>query len=79
VVVVKVPAATNCSGTPPISYGTGSPFTFMASLATSGGYQFNVKTTSLAAGKTYQLLFRVTVEDFGSYHVDAPVTFTLTK
>jgi hypothetical protein len=78
VVVVKV-TTTDCSGTPLISYGTGSPFTFMASLDAGSGYQFNVKTTTLTTGKTYQLLFQVAGEDSGSYHVDAPATFTLTK
>jgi hypothetical protein len=45
---VVAKGTTDCTGTPPISYGTGSPFTFMASLDTGGGYQFNVKTTSTA-------------------------------
>jgi|SRR6185437_3397709 len=35
---VVVQGASDCSH-PVISYGTGSPFTFMASLATGGGYQ----------------------------------------
>jgi hypothetical protein len=64
---------------PHISYGTGSPFTFIASLDTGGGYQFNVKMTGLAIGKTYQLLCRVVGEDSGSYHADAKATFALTK
>ena len=77
-VVVKG-AATDCSGTPAISYGAGSPFTYLASLAPGGGYQFNVKTTGLSSGKTYQLLFHAGNEDAGSFHADAQATFTLTK
>jgi hypothetical protein len=77
--VVVTGAATTCSGTPPISYGAGTPFTYLASLAPGGGYQFNVKTTGLSSGPTYQLLFRAGGEDAGSFHADAKATFTLTK
>jgi len=76
---VVVKGATDCSGTPAISYGTDSPFSFMATLDTGAGYQFNVKSTGLAAGTTDQLLFRAAGEDSSSYHADANATFNLTK
>jgi hypothetical protein len=76
---VVVQGAKDCSGSAPMSFGGGSPFTFMASLDNGGGYQFNAKTTSLTIGKTYQLLFRVAGEDSTSFHADAGATFTLTK
>jgi hypothetical protein len=76
---VVVQGAKDCSGTPAISYGSGSPFTFMSSLDTGAGYQLNVKTAGLTAGMTYQLLFRAAGEDSGSYHADANAAFTLTK
>lgn len=75
---VALAGATSCAGAP-ISYGNGSPLTYVASLAPGGGYQFTVKTKGLAANTTYQLLFRAVGEDAGSYHVDAGATFTLTK
>ena len=76
---VVVTGATTCQNAV-ITYANPNQFfTFMSGLDTSGGYQFNVKTTTLTAGKTYQLLFRVTGEDTNSYHVDANATFTLTK
>jgi hypothetical protein len=76
---VVVKGTTDCAGTPPISYGAGSPFTYLASLAPGGGYQFNVKTTGLSSGQTYQLLFRAGSEDAGSVHADAGATLILTK
>jgi hypothetical protein len=74
---VVVKGATDCSGSPAIAYSPPQAFTFMPSLDTGGGYQFNVKTTGHKSGMTYQLLFRVTGEDAGSYHVDAGASFTL--
>jgi hypothetical protein len=74
---VVVKGATDCSGSPAIAYSPPQAFTFMPSLDTGGGYQFNVKTTGLKSGTTYQLLFRVTGEDGTSFHVDADATFTL--
>jgi len=76
---VVVQGAKDCSGTPAITYGTGSPFSFVATLDSGGGYQFNFKTTGLAAGPAYQLLFRAAGEDANSYHTDANAVFTLTK
>lgn len=48
------------------------------------GYQFDVKTTGLAIGQTYQLLFRAAPpqyleEALGIFHADANATFTITK
>ena len=77
---VVVQGAQDCSGTPPISYGSGSPFTYSTNLAPGGGYQFTVKSTGLSTGKTYQMLFRVQGEPNSVYHVGPPAaTFTLTK
>jgi hypothetical protein len=82
--VVATPAsATNpCAAAPAGFNWTSGParsFTYLATLDTGGGYQFNLKTTGLSSGVTYQLLFRVAGEDLGSDHVDAGATFTLTK
>ena len=57
--------------------GPAQPFTYLSTLATGGGYQYNVKTTGLKTGTTYQLLFRVAGEDATSFHLDAGATFTL--
>jgi hypothetical protein len=76
---VVVKGATDCSGSPPISFGSGTLFSLVPELAPGGGYQFNVKTIGLKSGTTYQLLFRVAGEDASSYHVDAGANFTLTK
>jgi hypothetical protein len=76
---VVLQGATTCSGAPIIYANPNQFFTFMSGLDTGGGYQFNVKTTTLTTGKTYQLLFRVAGEDSSSYHADANATFTLTK
>ena len=51
----------------------------MAGLAPGGGYQFNVKTTGLSSGTTYQVLFRAGNEDAGSFHAEAQATFTVTR
>jgi hypothetical protein len=80
--VVAAPAsgANPCAPAPAgFNWTTGSvqSFSYLSTLATGGGYQYNVKTTGLKSGTTYQLLFRVAGEDAGSYHVDGGATFTL--
>ena len=72
-----VPAGTaTCAGAV-ISYVPPQPFTFMSSLATGGGYQFNVKTLKTLSAGTYQLLFRVSGEPSTSFHAGAAATFTI--
>ncbi|HEX8917392.1 MAG TPA: hypothetical protein VF898_02725, partial [Chloroflexota bacterium] len=71
--------STSCSSAPTGFTYSNQFFTFLASLDNGGGYQFNVKSTGLTIGHTYQLLFDVAGESASTTHSDALATFTLTK
>jgi hypothetical protein len=58
-----------CASAPPGFTYTNQFFTFVASLDTGGGYQYNLKTTGLKG--TYKLLVRAANEPTTVYHQDA--------